>query len=457
VRADLEALLVDHACHARERNESRHEEEHERQEQRDLLDAVGIGGELRGACVLRAVHDEDLGALDVVDVALRVGELRLGVGELLVGFGAAVLVLREAVGVFPLAVLVFRQAALVLGEALVVFGPALLELRPAAVELRARGGELRLRGVDLGLRGLELRNARVELRELLSERVRLCPRLRELRLDGGDLLGRRPGCLRLRELLLEHCHAGLRLLDPCDELFALRPELADSGVFPLELGKARVELGLPLRVALLAFAQLGFVIRYLAGAGIKLRPGLRELGSGIVELLAGVVELGPRIRELGFGIGLLAFVVGARIVELLLGFAPDVVPALCGDFRRSIIHAGLHLAHGVFVGLALPGQVRRGGHRQVCGGIRQVLGEGGRVDVEVQIERARPELRGAQEAGGCVGGGIHQAADPEQRARERVLHIGFCRLFDLDRVADADAELFGRVGGHDAFARSGRP
>lgn len=93
---DEHALLLHHAGHGGKGHERRHEEENEGEERRDGVDAIGIGGEAHHAEVLRAVHDEPIRRLDVVDLLLGVGEFLLRFVQLLVGLGRGGVVVGHA-------------------------------------------------------------------------------------------------------------------------------------------------------------------------------------------------------------------------------------------------------------------------------------------------------------------------------------------------------------------------
>ena len=131
-----------------------------------MRNALGIGGQLRRAVVLRAVHHVHVGSFDVVDVGLRIGQFRFGVGKLRVGLGLVRIVLGHARHIRRLARVILGKAALVFGQAAFVLLLALVELHPSLVELGARSVEFRLAFLQLCRSRLDGRNALVQLEEL---------------------------------------------------------------------------------------------------------------------------------------------------------------------------------------------------------------------------------------------------------------------------------------------------
>ena len=188
--ADEHALLFHHAGHGGKSHKRRHEEEDEGEERRDGVDAIGIGGEAHHAEVLRAVHDEPIRRLDVVDLLLSVGELLLRFVQLLVGLGRGGVVVGHAL-------LVLGPARLQVGFGLFVFRLALFQLLLAFLDARLGLIEPSLSCGDLRVGGGAL------LREL---RLRLLQGRRRSG-DVGDLL------LQVTNLFLQFADLGFRLFN----------------------------------------------------------------------------------------------------------------------------------------------------------------------------------------------------------------------------------------------------
>ena len=153
-RADLQALLLHHARHGRQRHQRRHQEEDRREHLPDCADAVGV----------HAVFDVGLNALAVKDVPFRhgkVGKLFLRVGHFLLrlvdvrlGADALFVKLRLRVVKFLLRVLVFLSPV---GKLLL----RVLELPLVFADLLLRVADLLLTVDQLLLVFGDLRRARI--------------------------------------------------------------------------------------------------------------------------------------------------------------------------------------------------------------------------------------------------------------------------------------------------------
>ena len=226
-RADLHALLFDHARHRRQAHERRDEEKDDRQHAREVRHAVGVLAEARVAGVVAAAEDVPFAAVDIRDLAARVGDLLLRVGDLLVGLRLAVRVFTKALAVVALAVRQFGvgvrellDAVGVLLFAVVVVLPAVVELFARVRKLLFRVRELRGRVIKLGLGVVELH---FRLAQLLSARVELgltrvilVPALVQLALARGKAA--RADAVELREVLFQLRLRRLRGRNACLKL-----------------------------------------------------------------------------------------------------------------------------------------------------------------------------------------------------------------------------------------------
>ena len=169
-----------------------------------------------------------------------------------------------------------------------------------------------------------------------------------------------------------------------------------------------------------------------------------------------IVELALRVVKLRKSVGLLALVVGALLVELLLGVGLQRVDACLlalGSERFDAIH---DLGHAPVVRIARRGFGRGAAHGQERLGVRQVGREVACGHVHVLLDGARSE-RGVPHAGrGGVIRGVHEADDGVRAGCERVVHV-LRALGDGHRVADAHGVVHHEVGGQHAFALGLRP
>ena len=176
-RADLHALLFDHARHRRQAHERRDEEKDDRQHAREVRHTVGVLAEARVAGVVAAAEDVPLAAVDIRDLAARVGDLLLRVGDLLVGLRLAVRVFTKALAVVALAVRQFGVGVRELLDAVGVLRFAVVVVLPAVVQLLACVGKFLLRVGELHSGIVKLRFCVVKLSfrlaQLLSARVEL--------------------------------------------------------------------------------------------------------------------------------------------------------------------------------------------------------------------------------------------------------------------------------------------
>ena len=167
--SDVDALVLDHARHGRERDERRDEEEDEREDGRDRVDALRLVVIAGDAHVHRAVEDVDRGLLEGIDIGTGGGELGGGI----------------------------REAAVHLCEAVVIGGKAALVFLAALLELAACVGELGGRVIERALR------ARKGLPGAGSLLVVGAPSVRKLTASVVDLVPRVLRLIELRGRLLE--------------------------------------------------------------------------------------------------------------------------------------------------------------------------------------------------------------------------------------------------------------
>ena len=276
-RADLGALVVDHAGHGGGAHQRGDEEEEHREHGGQPLHDLGVALKAGIAGVGGAVEDVQLRRFQVGQLLTGVGQVGLRVGGLAVQFRHAVLILFNAVVVFLPAILQRPAAVLIGGEAGFVLIDTALELVEGffgGVQLGALGGvltvQLRLSGGELGATVVDLLFCRVQLGlgvcqlvglgvqldalgvQLAGALVQLCAVL----VEGGFLgLQRRPGVLQLFQprggVLRGQGGADGVILRP--RLFVAVPAVLPVGKLCLVVGSGRVQLilaGLPLGVVL---------------------------------------------------------------------------------------------------------------------------------------------------------------------------------------------------------------
>ena len=310
--ADIDALVLDHARHGRERDERRNEEEDEGEDRRDRVDALRLVVVAGDAHVHRAVEDIDRGLLERIDIGTGCSELGGGIGE----------------------------AAVHLGKAVVVGGETALVLLAALLELAAGVGELRGGIVERALR------ARKRLLGASSLVVVGLPAVCKLTAALVDLV---PGVLRLVELggCLGDGRIALR-----DAVVDLHSGLVDRGIdAPCDAGSDGTELfehrlGIGIEVDLL---ELGDDIagKLLDACAHLLRFGVDEAGIEEVACsLHGRLDLGARVLELLLG----GFAVdqgeaGERVDRALdrveVPADPHQLPARLLPLRGSLVELGM--------------------------------------------------------------------------------------------------------------------
>ena len=296
MRADDEALLIDHARHRGERDERGHEEEDEGKDLRYLVHALRVGLEAGRALVFRAVEHVEVRGLHGVDVGLRGGYLALGVGELGVGLAARGLVLRKAGQPLRVTLLPRRNACIRCGDAVGVGGKTCGKLHGGLFYLGGGGVELCLGGIEFGL---GLRAALGHLRQ--GGRARRTGQHARLRLGGVEFF---------------FC------------LGALRGQLRAGGI---ELGCLGRELLLIRQQLRARRVQRLLALHELFLRGVKLCLRGVQLGFGLVELLVGLVAL--------------ALEIGFLLVELRLGICLHRRQAHIGQTPLQSLDAACHLPH----------------------------------------------------------------------------------------------------------------
>ena len=445
--ADEHALLFHHAGHGGKSHKRRHEEEDEGEERRDGVDAIGIGGEAHHAEVLRAVHDEPIRRLDVVNLLLSVGELLLRFVQLLVGLGRGGVVVGHAL-------LVLGPGRLQVGFGLFVFRLALFQLLLAFLDarlgliepslsrgdLRVGGGALlrqlrlrllqgRRRSGDVGDLLLQVGAGRLKLRALLSGEVR--------HLQGGLGLGQ--GVLQRRQ-----CRIGfgeVRLI---------------GGDLLLGLGELRLGVGLALGKRFCALGVLLLAVLDLFLARRKRGSGCIQLALALVQLFLGRIQLGAGIGELGLRAGLLFFVFRSRLVQIGLGLGLQAIHPGLFPGRRDALDGGHNAGHAIVVGVAVGGKLCRPFHGDVGLHVGHVRIEGLRQHVHELLDGARANGGGAHGRRADVERRVHAPHHGELGFRQRVLHIAHRRI-NRHRVPQRGGTAHNAVVEDDALVGRGGP